>query len=231
MLLFDWAKAGGFVYESNEGFPTRLSLWDTATWALPDRGTHFGFVLDGPTKLRIDAGEFPLQSGMYFCVAGRGCVQGGRGIVATRFDTTGFFSLGGPVEARGRLRYIDGCSDSLLVPPVIQGDPCLNLLHIPPHTHQTAHTHPSVRFGVILSGRGYCRSEWGDTPETIPLNPGMAFVIPPDAIHSFHTDESDLLVVAWHPDSDTGPSHDDHPMVNRTMVNGVSAANIPEIRT
>jgi hypothetical protein len=26
-----------------------------------------------------------------------------------------------------------------------------------------------------------------------------------------------LLVMAWHPDSDSGPSHDDHPMLNRTL--------------
>ncbi len=43
------------------------------------------------------------------------------------------------------------------------------------------------------------------------------------------TDE--LRIVAWHPDSDTGPSDDDHPMLNRSMVNGVSAAEIDEIRT
>ena len=42
-------------------------------------------------------------------------------------------------------------------------------------------------------------------------------------------DEMD--VVAFHPDSDTGPQPDDHPMVNRTIVDGVSATNIAAIRT
>jgi len=28
-----------------------------------------------------------------------------------------FFHLGGPVEETGRLRYIDGCTDSLLIRP------------------------------------------------------------------------------------------------------------------
>jgi hypothetical protein len=47
------------------------------------------------------------------------------------------FALGGPCEAFGRLRYIDGCSDSLLVGPAVRGDPCLNHLHFPPGVSQT----------------------------------------------------------------------------------------------
>lgn len=38
-------------------------------------------------------------------------------------------------------------------------------------------------------------------------------------------------VIAYHPDSDTGPTYDDQPMINRTIVDGVSAADIDEIRT
>lgn len=139
----------------------------------------------------------------------------------------GFFMVGGPVEESGRLRYIDGCSDSLLIPPVVLGDACLNLLHIPPGTRQTRHTHPSLRAGVVVQGAGTCETPDGSTQ----LSSGTLFVIPEEAEHSFHTTESPLLVIAYHPDSDTGPSHDDHPMINRTIVQGISAANIPEIRT
>ena len=35
---------------------------------------------------------------------------------------------------------------------MLLGDPCLNLLHIPPSTRQSAHTHPSIRVGLIVSG-------------------------------------------------------------------------------
>lgn len=56
-------------------------------------------------------------------------------------------------------------------------------------------------------------------------------MIPTDGQHSFFTDDSEMDVIAYHPDSDTGPTHDDHPMINRTIVDGVSAANIQEIRT
>ena len=41
-----------------------------------------------------------------------------RGMVISALGWLGMMVLGGPLEERGRLRYIDGCTDSLLVPPV-----------------------------------------------------------------------------------------------------------------
>lgn len=38
-------------------------------------------------------------------------------------------------------------------------------------------------------------------------------------------------VIAYHPDSDFGPQDEDHPMVNRTIVDGVSASKLEAIRT
>ena len=130
--------------------------------------------------------------------------------------TRGLFQIGGPVEETGRLRYIDGCSDTLLIAPPMLGDPCLNLLHIPPGTHQTEHTHPSLRVGIVVDGAGVCRTPDGETP----LTPGLVFAIRTDGRHSFHTEDTALRIVAWHPDSDFGPTHAQHPMLNRTLVNG-----------
>ena len=228
MQRFQWTTS--IVYRDDVGtssWPSSFALWNQDELQLPDDGTHFGFVQQGDTLLSCDSGEFRLSAGMYFSVPGKASIRGGRGIVATRLGFDGFFQIGGPVESRGRLRYINGCSDSLLISPVVYGDPCLNLLHIPAHTNQTQHTHPSLRAGVIVSGTGTCKSPEGDTP----LTSGTVFMIPAESMHSFHTTDSDLLVVAWHPDSDTGPTHDDHPMVNRTIVDGVPASAIPGIRT
>ncbi len=98
----------------------------------------------------------------------------------------------------------------------MHGDPCLNLLHIPPHTNQTAHTHPSLRTGMVVSGGGLCRTPRQD----VLLTPGLVFVIPPNQLHSFHTQDRSLRIIAWHPDSAFGPTHAHHPMVNRTLVDG-----------
>ena len=208
------------IVDSN--FDCRFGVWSDSRLELPADHTHFGFVASGEATLQTDRGDFPLSAGMYFCLPGGGTVLGsGTGFVATQCNWLGLFQIGGPIEHRGRLRYIDGCSDTLLVSPVVVGDPCLNFLYLPPGTRQSEHVHPSVRIGMIASGAGTCCTPSGD----IPLSPGTVFVIPADGQHSFHTDDDELRVIAWHPDSDFGPAHHDHPMINRTIIDGVSAAN------
>ena len=187
--------------------------------------THFGFVSSGTVRLNCASGTFDLATGMYFCVPGDlQLVARGHCLVIGHESYRGLFAVGGPVESRGRLQYIDGCSDTLLIAPPVLGEPCLNLLYIPPGTAQSEHTHPSLRAGVIVKGRGRCV-----TPaKEYNLTPGALFVIEPDAFHSFHTDESsDLSVIAYHPDSDFGPTNDDHPMLNRTWIAGRAPINDP----
>ena len=197
-------------------FPTVVAGWIDRPLSLEADGTHFAFVLEGPAELRCESGLFNLSDSMYFSVPGPMVIRGGRGVVITCPAHRAFFHLGGPVEPHGRLRYIDGCSDSLLVPPVRRGDPCLNLLHLPPGTRQTPHVHPSLRVGLIVRGRGRCVTDEGG----VALEPGLAFVIEAGGRHCFHTDGDELLVLAYHPDSDFGPTDEDHPMINRTLVQG-----------
>jgi len=197
---------------SKDTFPSQFRRW-LGELALPPGATHFAFV-ERDTTIHFAGRTHAAVAGMYLAVPGAARIEGGRGIVASRLDYCGFFMLGGPVEELGRLRYIDGCTDSLLIPPVLFGDPCLNLLHIPPGTRQTRHTHPSFRSGLILSGSGECV-----TPEhSYPLSPGLAFIIPADSAHSFHTGDEALRVIAFHPESDFGPTNEKHPMVNRTII-------------
>jgi mannose-6-phosphate isomerase-like protein (cupin superfamily) len=200
---------------SSDVFPAEVSAWDGGSLEFPEGATSIGFVLEGEALLDCAAGTFTLREGLYFSVPGAGRLRGdGCGVVITQYGFDGFFQIGGPIEQSGRLRYIDGCTDSLLIPPVRRGDPCLNLLHIPARTEQTQHTHPSFRAGVIVSGRGRCV-----TPEgSHALTPGLAFVIPADGLHSFHTQDEALRVIAYHPDSDFGPTDETHPMINRTLI-------------
>lgn len=197
-----------------DAFPTLVTTWGGSTLELPPTGTHFGFIHSGTAEFDAPTGVVRLATGMYFAVPGSLRLRGGSGLIITRLGYRGFFHAGGPVEETGRLRYIDGCTDSLLIPPVLLGDPCLNLLHIPPGTRQSAHMHPSIRVGLIVSGSGTCV-----TPDChYPLVPGLAFVIAANSMHSFHTDREALRVIAYHPDSDFGPTHECHPMVNRTIL-------------
>ena len=204
-----------FIDLRDDEFPTGAAAWTPASpLHLADVGTHFGFVYSGRTELSFGSSRFVVSEGMYFAIPGTTRITGGSGLAITRLGFRGFFHLGGPIEPTGRLRYIDGCTDSLLIPPILMGDPCLNLLHIPPGTHQTTHTHPSLRVGLIVRGLG----EWVMPDGRVPLKPGLSFVIPAHTLHSFHTTDSELLVIAYHPDSDFGPTHECHPMVNRTII-------------
>tara|TARA_B100000989_G_scaffold85459_1_gene61316 strand:+ start:1187 stop:1897 length:711 start_codon:yes stop_codon:yes gene_type:complete len=195
----------------------------------PGRGGTVFCVATGNQTVRItnEVSKYEMQPGMYGAIQTPAKIEGGMFWYVFVEGYECLNGIGGPLEHTGRLRYIDGCTDSLILPPVIKGDPCLNLLYFPPSTDQTFHTHPSCRIGLVVSGRGICHEKSGETI----LEEGLAFYLPKDAIHRFETKSESLRVVAFHPDSDFGPEHDFHPMINKTMVDGTSARHIEAIRT
>ena len=202
-----------------------VGAFDTYRMAVPGNGrpmtlesdaTHILLAASGQATVQSGYGRLALTAGM-FCVLPCAAEATGdwTGLVISQPSYLGLFQLGGPLEDTGRLRYIDGCTDTLLVCPPRLGEPCLNHLHIPPDTAQTQHTHPSDRVGIIVRGRGKCITPTGHWD----LFPGMGWRIPSGCRHSFHTDESLLDVIAWHPDSDFGPTDENHPMRNKTLLN------------
>jgi quercetin dioxygenase-like cupin family protein len=213
---------------------THLYGWETISdpqagdvGTVPDLGATYGYIAEGAVTVwdahNRDDGVL-LRAGRWFALPG-GCRlhihTASRVIAACRAEYHGTRSFGGPIEAAGRLRYIDGCSDTLLAAPPLLGDPCLNHLHFPPGIVQTMHTHPSVRCGAIARGAGYC-----ETPtRRIPLEPGAVWIIWAGSAHRFITDDQSLDVIAYHPDSDWGPTDEEHPMLNRTWVDGVKIDN------
>jgi Cupin domain len=117
-------------------------------------------------------------------------------------------------NAPGNLSYIDGCSNSCVIPAPRNGDPCLNYLYFPIGVDQTFHTHPSVRIGVVLSGTG-----WADVGNnTYKLSAGTIFALDRFAKHRFRTDDSSMSLIAFHPDSEDGPKDESNPMITRTYL-------------
>ncbi|WP_068879088.1 cupin domain-containing protein [Phenylobacterium sp. CCH12-B4] len=216
---------------ADPSFPSRVyGFRPQATLVVEGPGTAFGFVHSGAATLEGEGQQRVARAGEYFSVVVRDrlVVEGGEGFLALREGFLGLNSVGGPIETRGRLMYIDGCSDTLLISPPMRGEPCFNLLHFPPGIDQTMHTHPTIRAGLVHSGRGLCRTETG----VQRLEPGCLFILYPDAPHAFATEaDADMLLTVYHPDSDFGPTHAEHPMLNRTYVDGVSARYIDAIRT
>jgi hypothetical protein len=197
-------QAGALAVHALSAEPFALAP-DAAYWVL---------VTEGEVCAELGAARFALHAEHYLATPGEGRLRGGRAFVIEQRGYRNVRQLGGPLEATGRLRYVDGCTDTLLVCPPRLGEPCLNHLHIPPHTRQSAHTHPTLRLGVIARGRGACHTPRGE----VSLEQGLGWLIPVGLTHSFSTSEQALDVFAWHPDSDFGPTDADHPMLNRTLL-------------
>lgn len=178
--------------------------------------TVYGYVIAGTVNL---PNSWVAKEGEYFSYAVRSeqatFVAAGSAIFIEKLGYSGQNNLGGPIEESGRLCYIDGCSDSLLIYPSRQGDPSLNLLYFPPGIDQTYHIHPSVRLGVVVRGKGMSTLRH----ETIDLEVGDMFCIEEREYHRFRTDDnSTLTVIAFHPDGDWGPTDQNHTMLNRTYI-------------
>ncbi len=206
-------------------FPTTVSKVENQTITIKANTTAYIFVLAGNALVESSSLSLPLHFSI--SVPGPDTVYiNGSAMVVVSEHQHGMFTAS-QLETYGRLKYIDGCHDSLLIPPTRFGEPCLNALYFPPGIEQTAHTHPSLRAGCVVSGEGRCITEQGITP----LVPGTVFLLSEDTKHHFVTLDQAMVVVAYHPDSDFGPKDEDHPMVNRTFVNGIAANAIAEIRT
>lgn len=250
-----WGQSSGLLYDYSENeYPTKLYAWNEAPTTFTGVGklksakdmplavTYFGYVFEGDTTLSFSNNTYTLKSGMYFSCTERFTISGGSGIIIKRIGEKGMFLLGGPIEEEGRLNYIDGCTDSLLIPPTLMGNACLNHLHFPEGIDQTMHTHPSMRVGMVARGNGNCITPFGD----VELYTGQIFIIHQETglksaglngkeylegSHCFQTFNKPMDVIAYHPDSDYGPQHEEHPMINMTIVDGVSAKNIDKIKS
>lgn len=197
------------------------------------QGAVFGYVHEGDIALHDGDKQLLISKGFWFSSRNTPKIEfigeGFRAVIWQFKNYVGNLNCG-LVENEGKLNYIDGCKDTMLHPPIKLGDPCLNALYMPSGVNQTQHTHPSTRSGFIIQGGARC-----ETPEgTFDLEEGEIFFLKKEALHKFRSDHADdikMKLVAYHPDSDFGPTDEVHPMINRTIVEGVSASKIKEIQT
>jgi quercetin dioxygenase-like cupin family protein len=206
-----------FTPEVEPLFPTSLAIPHGRAERVVEGDTAFGFVFAGTARTEGFVHQ-ELHEGMFFSTPGPATLIDLKGFACIRRAYHGLPMCGGPIEVLGRLKYIDGCSDTLLLAPPVKGDPCLNYLYIPRGIRQTPHTHPSVRVGCVIDGAGVCVL----ANNTADLIPGVIFILPAGELHSFHTPMQPLRVVVYHPDSDFGPTDNAHPMINRTIIDNVT---------
>lgn len=212
-------RDGDVIDATSTMYPSRLEAIRGQRELPMTSSTYYGYVVGGVGRLRAGSFEVGLAPETFFCVPGPASIEiDGLAVVVERLGFRGI-PTAGMIEPRGRLTYIDGCSDSILVSPPRQGDPVFNFLHFPPGIQQTVHSHPSIRLGVVARGEGRAFGPMlgGGTWEQ-PLRPGAMFLLHPHEMHAFRTSESgqSMDVIAYHPDSDWGPTDAIHPMLNRT---------------
>lgn len=212
--LFHTNQISKVIYANND-FLIRAFQVNQNTFYRPVHKTIYGFIAQGSVSIKSDGIDSRLGEGTYFSISENLSLEispNSMGIIIETNFSHVLNMIGGPVEKTGRLKYIDGCSDTLLISPAKLGEPCLNLLHFPANTIQTMHHHPSFRFGMVVTGAGESVSQNGK----IALKAGDVFFIPENVEHKFNTFDSEMNVIAFHPDSDWGPTDEVHPMKNRT---------------
>lgn len=209
----------GLIFDQSKNFyPSQYwGLKNSELSFKEDYNHSFGFVQSGSIEIRLASGAtFKLNPGMYFSIPGAFDIQGqGECAIFKKFGHRGLFSVGGPIENNGRLCYIDNCTTTVLAPAARLGDPCLNLLVFPENVKQTLHIHPSLRYGIVVAGRGVC---YNPSTGELPLQPGMTFCLEETYPHCFNSEKEGLVIVAYHPDSDMGPTDQQNPMLNRTYT-------------
>ena len=183
-----------------------------------DSGAIYGYLESGHGTIWNELqAHIDLYPKMYFSCCGKTQIVFSRdsvGFIICSRDEKPFFHLGRLEQGEGRLKYIDGCTDSLLISPVKRGMPCLNHLHFPKGIKQTFHTHPSYRAGIVAYGKGYAETKNG----YYQIMRGDSWYIPKGEVHRFITEEMEMGVIAYHPDSDFGPVDENHPMINKTII-------------
>ena len=203
-------------------YPSSGYMLEQCEFVLPDHCKHcsiYGYSY-GNSQIVIDGKSYNLEAGQYF-----GLTVGESMTASVTDKLFVIVRLGyrvpntiGWVETKGRLSYIDGCSDSLLVFPARLGDSSLNLLYFPEGIDQTFHTHPSLRLGCVIDGAGFSQYGNNGSEKEDLLTPGVSFCLQEHERHRFRTEGSSMTVIAFHPDGDWGPTDHNHTMLNRTYL-------------
>lgn len=203
-------------------YPTVAWMISDSSFELPEWAKYcsvYGYSY-GHNVLHIDGKIYHLEKGQYYGLSVKQrcrVVSDSKLFLVVRLGYIVPNTIGW-VENKGRLSYIDGCSDSLLVYPARMGDSSLNLLYFPPGIDQTFHRHPSIRMGCVIDGYGYSEHGESGSEVTDELSSGTAFCLAEQERHRFKTTEQSLTVIAFHPDGDWGPTDHNHTMFNRTYL-------------
>jgi len=206
------------VFETNDRWPLRLTKLEASESRAFDytKGTYYVILQNASyysDNVKLEEVNAALAVNDHFtikCGCGTAVVieYMGLRLLESRFYVQDKLGM-------GNLSYMDGGTNTTAVNPGRLGDPVINYVHFPAGMHQTLHTHPSHRVGMVLKGRG--NVELDDSE--FPLQQGDVFFMQRNVLHNFTCPHNeDVVLFVFAPDSGTGPTDEVNPLKIRTYV-------------
>ena len=181
MRLISKPEHGQSIDALKTMYPSILVSWRKSTEAGISTTNVMGYVVSGTAVINTPNIRASISERGFFSSPGPVGIEIIGDAQVVTIERLGYRGpeIIGNTEDKGRLSYIDGCSDSMLVPPCRMGDAVLNLLHFPPGILQTQHTHPSIRLGIVAKGEGIAWYEGATdkNPWEKALIPGAVFCL------------------------------------------------------
>ena len=135
MILIKSPKHNEEINQLNSMYPTKMiCITESYEFSENSSSTMFGFVTQGTFEITSGNQTWLVQEGNFMSLKTIFSVNplknNSKMFAIIRYGYRGI-DLVGKVESTGRLSYIDGCTDTLLISPPRKGDACLNHLHFP----------------------------------------------------------------------------------------------------
>lgn len=147
---------------------------------------YFGYVTGGIAKISFGTRpKYSFIAGMYFSSPGTFKLENTtcqhslvliEMLPEKHYETIGFssfFTMGGPLETKGRLSTGEGLTQTTLIPPMRTGEPSLVHQHYTSDVVEAHKVRPHYSLSIVSRGTGYCTSPFGN----VRVEAGNVFLI------------------------------------------------------
>lgn len=142
-----------------------------------DDCSYYGFVCGGTAKISFGSRpRYTFISGMYFSSVGTFKFEGTTcrsNLVVIEVlplkhyynnEFSSFFTVGGPIENRGRVQTHQGRTESVLIAPITAAAPTLTHHQFGPQIIDKARSYETYRIGIAARGEATLCSPFGNYP-------------------------------------------------------------------
>lgn len=147
---------------------------------------YFGYVTGGIAKVSFgNRPKYSFIAGMYFSSPGTFKLENTtcqhslvliEMLPEKHYETikfSSFFTMGGPLETKGRLSTGEGLTQTTLIPPMRTGEPSLVHQHYTSDVVEAHKVRPHYSLSIVSRGTGYCTSPFGN----VRVEAGNVFLI------------------------------------------------------